>query len=75
MGKRPKTAPSVAARAAITKLGAKQDGVLRSYKRYRNGALQDAVLFSILRHEWPTVDAHLRHRLRHRHEAYRSVPE
>lgn len=62
-------------REAIARLGAKQDGVLRSYKRYRNGALQDAVLFSILRHEWPTVDAHLRHRLRHRHEAYRSVPE
>ncbi len=62
-------------REAIARLGAKQDGVLRSYKRYRNGALQDAVLFSILRHEWPTVEAHLRHRLRHRHEAYRAVPE
>ncbi|TWS18126.1 GNAT family N-acetyltransferase [Tsukamurella asaccharolytica] len=62
-------------REAIARLGAKQDGVLRSNKRYRNGALLDAVLFSILRHEWPAVEAHLRHRLRHRHEAYRTSPE
>lgn len=62
-------------REAIARLGAKQDGVLRSNKRYRNGALLDAVLFSILRHEWPAVRSHLRHRLRHRHEAYRAVAE
>ncbi|WP_265444715.1 GNAT family N-acetyltransferase [Flexivirga meconopsidis] len=53
-------------REAIARLGAKQDGVLRSNKRHRNGALLDAVLFSILRHEWPTVRANLEHRLRHR---------
>ncbi|KNX39219.1 amino acid acetyltransferase [Luteipulveratus halotolerans] len=53
-------------RAAIERLGAKQDGVLRANRRYRNGALLDAVLFSILRAEWPAVRANLEHRLRHR---------
>ncbi|AKU19088.1 GNAT family N-acetyltransferase [Luteipulveratus mongoliensis] len=53
-------------RQAIERLGAKQDGVLRANRRYRNGALLDAVLFSILRAEWPTVRANLEHRLRHR---------
>ncbi len=52
-------------REAIARLGAKQDGVLRSHLR-RNGVLLDAVLFSVLRHEWPAVRTHLEHRLRHR---------
>ena len=53
-------------REAIARLGAKQDGVLRSAHRHPDGTLQDSVVFSILRHEWPTVRSHLRHRLRHR---------
>ncbi|TDE97194.1 N-acetyltransferase [Occultella glacieicola] len=53
-------------RAAIERLGAKQDGVLRANRRYRNGALLDAVLYSIVRAEWPAVRANLEHRLRHR---------
>ncbi|WP_163542615.1 GNAT family N-acetyltransferase [Occultella kanbiaonis] len=53
-------------RAAIERLGAKQDGVLRANRRFRNGALLDAVLFSILRSEWPAVRANLEHRLRNR---------
>ncbi|GAA4405792.1 GNAT family N-acetyltransferase [Tsukamurella soli] len=65
---------NVQSREAIARLGAKQDGVLRSYRRYRNGALQDAVLFSILRHEWPSVRAHLRHRLRYRAAEYAVTP-
>ncbi len=61
---------NIQSREAIARLGAKQDGVLRAHRRYRNGALMDVVMFSILRAEWPAVRAHLRHRLRHRHEAY-----
>lgn len=52
-------------RAAIERLGAKQDGVLRANRR-RNGILMDVVLFSILRSEWPAVEANLEHRLRRR---------
>jgi N-acetyltransferase len=38
--------------AAILRLGAKRDGVLRSNKRHRDGTLRDTHVFSILRHEW-----------------------
>jgi RimJ/RimL family protein N-acetyltransferase len=51
-------------RDAIARLGAKQDGVLRSYRRARNGALEDVVFFSILKHEWPSVKQKLVWRLR-----------
>ena len=50
-------------RAAITRLGAKQDGVLRSHQRMPDGSLRDTVVFSILDTEWPAVRAGLRHRL------------
>ncbi len=42
-------------REAIARLGAKQDGVLRSHSRSSDGALRDAVVFSILEHDWPMV--------------------
>ena len=50
-------------RAAIARLGAKQDGVLRSHSRMLAGTLLDTVVFSIIPAEWPTVRRHLQHRL------------
>jgi N-acetyltransferase len=50
-------------RAAITRLGAKQDGVLRNHTRMPDGTLRDTVVFSIIATEWPTVRRHLQHRL------------
>jgi RimJ/RimL family protein N-acetyltransferase len=50
-------------REAITRLGAKQDGVLRSHSRSKDGALRDTVVFSILDHEWPAVRNGLEFRL------------
>ncbi|MFS0698652.1 GNAT family N-acetyltransferase [Cellulomonas sp. 179-A 4D5 NHS] len=50
-------------RAAIARLGAKQDGVLRSHKVMPDGTLRDTVVFSIIAAEWPTVRTHLQHRL------------
>jgi RimJ/RimL family protein N-acetyltransferase len=50
-------------RAAIARLGAKQDGVLRNHRRMPDGSLRDTVVFSILDSEWPAVRAGLRHRL------------
>lgn len=46
-------------RAAIARLGAKQDGVLRNHQILPNGTLRDTVVFSIIASEWPTVKAHL----------------
>ena len=50
-------------REAIARLGAKQDGVLRSHTRTGDGALRDTVVFSILGHEWPMVRNGLESRL------------
>ena len=48
-----------ASRAAITRLGAKQDGVLRNHKRHADGSLRDTVVFSIIEGEWPAVKRNL----------------
>ncbi|VWX57421.1 GNAT family N-acetyltransferase [Burkholderiales bacterium 8X] len=50
-------------RAAIARLGAKQDGVLRNHQRAPDGTLRDTVVFSIIQAEWPTVQSHLRWQL------------
>lgn len=51
-------------RAAIARLGAKQDGVLRNHRLGPDGTLRDTVVFSILPHEWPAVRLGLTERLR-----------
>ena len=42
-------------RAAIARLGAKQDGVLRNHMILADGIVRDTVVFSILDNEWPAV--------------------
>jgi RimJ/RimL family protein N-acetyltransferase len=49
-----------ASRAAIARLGAKQDGVLRNHQLMPDGSRRDTVVFSIVDGEWPAVKAHLR---------------
>lgn len=53
-------------RAAIERLGAKQDGVLRNHRLGPDGTLRDTVVFSILPHEWPAVRLGLESRLARR---------
>jgi N-acetyltransferase len=52
-----------ASRAAIARLGAKQDGILRNHQIGRDGVLRDTVVFSIIQSEWPAVRANLKFRL------------
>lgn len=52
-------------RAAIVRLGAKQDGVLRNHQRLPDGSYRDTVVFSIIESEWPAVKRHLDARLAH----------
>jgi len=52
-----------ASRNAITRLGAHQDGVLRSHKRHADGSVRDTVVFSIIASEWPAVRTNLLARL------------
>ena len=46
-------------RAAIERLGAKLDGILRSHSIMPDGSLRDTAAYSILASEWPAVRANL----------------
>jgi N-acetyltransferase len=50
-------------RRAIERLGAKQDGMLRSHQLMADGSIRDTVVFSIIASEWPTVRNELHRRL------------
>ena len=50
-------------RAAIARLGAKQDGVLRNHMLMPDGTRRDTVVFSILDSEWPAVKNNLQYQL------------
>jgi len=52
-----------ASRSAITRLGAKQDGVLRNHQKMPNGGYRDTVVFSIINTEWPSVKENLTFKL------------
>jgi RimJ/RimL family protein N-acetyltransferase len=53
--------------AAIERLGAKRDGVLRGHQVMADGRLRDTIVYSILAHEWPGVRQNLTYLLA-RHE-------
>jgi N-acetyltransferase len=48
-----------ASQAAIERLGAKKDGVIRHHAIRRDGTVRDTVVYSIVRGEWPEIRAHL----------------
>ena len=50
-------------RAAIARLGAKQDGVLRNHMLMSDGTYRDTVVFSIIASEWPAVRRNLQFKL------------
>jgi RimJ/RimL family protein N-acetyltransferase len=52
-----------ASQAAIERLGAKKDGVLRHHGLRRDGTVRDTVMYSILRGEWPEIKSQLHYRL------------
>jgi len=63
-------------RAAILRLGAKQEGVLRNHMAMPDGRYRDSVCFSIIEAEWPEVKAQLEARLEQRKSAReaRAIP-
>jgi RimJ/RimL family protein N-acetyltransferase len=52
-----------ASQAAIERLGARKDGVLRHHALRRDGTVRDTVMYSLTAAEWPEVKAHLEHQL------------
>ena len=52
-----------ASQAAIERLGARKDGVIRHHHPRRDGTVRDTVMYSILRGEWPEIRAQLEYKL------------
>ncbi len=52
-----------ASQAAIERLGARRDGVLRHHALRRDGTVRDTVMYSMTAGEWPEAKAQLRWRL------------
>jgi len=48
-----------ASQAAIERLGAKKDGVIRGHALRRDGTIRDTVMYSLRSGEWPQVQAQL----------------
>ena len=48
-----------ASQAAIERLGAKKDGVIRGHALRRDGTIRDTVMYSMRRGEWPEAKAQL----------------
>ncbi|MBC6445284.1 MAG: GNAT family N-acetyltransferase [Alphaproteobacteria bacterium GM202ARS2] len=53
-------------RAAMLKLGAIEEGIIRQEKPVWTGRIQDTIVFSILSNEWPDVKLELERRLSRR---------
>ncbi|QJE00561.1 GNAT family N-acetyltransferase [Massilia forsythiae] len=54
---------NLASQAAIERLGAGKDGVIRHSALRRDGSVRDTVMYSILRSEWPAIRTRLHARL------------
>ena len=52
-----------ASQAAIERLGAKKDGVIRHHHLRRDGTVRDTVMYSIMRGEWPEIKTQLHYKL------------
>jgi RimJ/RimL family protein N-acetyltransferase len=49
--------------AAIERLGAKRDGILRNHMVMADGRIRDTVVYSIIQNEWAGVKMNLQHKL------------
>ena len=50
---------NLVSQAAIERLGAQRDGVLRHHARRRDGTVRDTVMYSMTRAEWPAAQQRL----------------
>ncbi len=56
---------NLVSQAAIERLGARRDGVLRHHQRRRDGSVRDTVMYSMTAAEWPAAQQALLRRLGH----------
>lgn len=50
-------------RAAVKKLGAQEEGILRHHMVLEDGHIRDSVIYSIIKLDWPSVKSTLQNRL------------
>ncbi len=53
-------------RAAIARLGAKEEGILRNHMVMPDGRIRDTAIYSIIHNEWPGIKQHLYYQLNRR---------
>ena len=63
-----------ASQAAIERLGARKDGVIRHHAARRDGSVRDTVIYSILRSEWLGIESALHDRLQHHANEFQANP-
>lgn len=51
---------NMAARKALTRIGAKEEGVLRSHTLMTRGRRRDTIYYSILKNDWPDIKIRLK---------------
>ena len=54
---------NVRSQAAIERMGATREGILRMYQRRQDDSIRDTVMYSVLAHEWPETKKRLLDRL------------
>ena len=54
---------NIKSKEAITRLGAKLDGVLRNHRISPDGSLRDTVIYSIINQEWASVKKSLKYKM------------
>ncbi len=68
-------ARNLRSQAAIEGLGAKKEGVLRSYQTNESGYVRDTVVYSVISSEWSTVKRHIERRIEKKELAARANHE
>lgn len=52
-------------RAALRRIGAVEEGILRNHMQYPNGTRRDTVYFSFIRSDWPQIKQHFQKLMSH----------
>ena len=55
-------------RNAITRLGAKHEGILRNQRILPDGSYRNTAIYSVIKSEWPAVKAHLQEKMEHNYD-------
>lgn len=61
-------------RAALVRIGAREEGILRSHMITQSGRVRDTAYYSVIASEWPDVRSHLERQLRRPFKPTKAAP-